>query len=567
MRKRLRTILLLCLLHNLGFSETTPLITQQAKQARTSLNEALKNYPRTGSDQDKEQYSRELISKYLALNGLLERAKAEVETEINTATSNNSHPLVIEALQDKLDDIKRQLQALPDEIYALTAKKKPQTVSSNASGSNPPASSLPASSTSPSSAPDAENFIENIANSSVSTESNGSADRIVNTPFTRAVVGFDVSGASSADPASKFFGEFFVNAPLGSPFSVLPMFKPGCETCYLRDRDPLESKLWVWLNPRIGTIAQPALLSSFTTPAAFLKPAVSAKPEKIIQSLEFLGGLEYVLMKPRYSFGFGGGDGTTARLGLSAIAGAGAITALSQSQAQSAVFDVTPQLRSLFSIPSSQTHIVFEPKERDRFFRQYYVGLRLRTYFFRPQLKAAKVVQKDSEGNPLTDDSGEPLKLREPDYGKPEILDNRFPGIFDVAFGQNEYVTGGKLGGGVLKIEGFYPFPFAPAFHIFASVDLALKGKAITSNPVLLTPTTNPPGITDPSVFVQPADQPNRDRYRIGVGIDILELIRSRMKGNADLKNKVDDLQSDVNKLKQQDSDKLKHRDASKDPT
>jgi hypothetical protein len=103
-----------------------------------------------------------------------------------------------------------------------------------------------------------------------------------------------------------------------------------------------------------------------------------------------------------------------------------------------------------------------------------------------------------------------------------------------------------------LKIEGFYPFPFAPAFHIFASVDLALRRRATVTNPILLKQTADSVVITDPSVFLQPIDQPNRDRYRVGIGIDILELIKSGVKGNADLKKKVDSLQSTINQIQQE---------------
>ena|SRR5205809_4920091 len=75
-------------------------------------------------------------------------------------------------------------------------------------------------------------------------------------------------------------------------------------------------------------------------------------------------------------------------------------------------------------------YIAFIPPNRDRFFRQYFTGLRFKS-FYRQNENGAK------------DKHGE-----------------SFPGTLDVTAGQSELVTGGILRGLILKIEGFYPLPF-----------------------------------------------------------------------------------------------------------
>ena len=103
----------------------------------------------------------------------------------------------------------------------------------------------------------------------------------------------------------------------------------------------------------------------------------------------------------------------------------------------------------------------------------------------------------------------------------------RYPAVLDITFGQNEAVTGGRLRGGVLRLEGFYPLPYdgLKFINIFGTALMRLTQTNIT-DPLILE--RAPEGTTVPAanVFVQTVPQINRDYYRIGVGIDFMALIK-----------------------------------------
>src|SRR2546426_7657850 len=77
--------------------------------------------------------------------------------------------------------------------------------------------------------------------------------------------------------------------------------------------------------------------------------------------------------------------------------------------------------------------VAFATRDRDRFFRQYYAGFRLKTYYF------------NNAGNPV----------------------HRFPAMFDLTLGQNEAVTGGRVRGAVFRFDLFYPLPFDSARYVY----------------------------------------------------------------------------------------------------
>lgn len=70
--------------------------------------------------------------------------------------------------------------------------------------------------------------------------------------------------------------------------------------------------------------------------------------------------------------------------------------------------EIDPAFLKLFPEAAGKTNIAFVTPARDRFYRQYYGGLRVKTFF----------------------------------YDKHDQLINQFPAIFDVSVGQNELVTG-----------------------------------------------------------------------------------------------------------------------------
>jgi hypothetical protein len=105
--------------------------------------------------------------------------------------------------------------------------------------------------------------------------------------------------------------------------------------------------------------------------------------------------------------------------------------------------------------------------------------------------------------------------------------------VADFTFGQDESITGGQLRKFVFKAEAVFPIPKTSAYF-FGSSALRLEGNR-TFAPLLLEPASivpgtasapagTPPGTTtvpSSTTWVLPLTQPNRDLYRIGVGIDL----------------------------------------------
>jgi hypothetical protein len=179
------------------------------------------------------------------------------------------------------------------------------------------------------------------------------------------------------------------------------------------------------------------------------------------------------------------------------------------------VFVLAPDspLRTQFNVPADGnfSNIAFVDRERSRFFRKYYAGIRLKTYHFSDLVKG-DLCDKDDD----------------PEHC--EGLYNLFPGVIDLTVGQDEQVTGGHLSGWLFRLDAVYPLPFAPAFSIFGSVNSAFQ-KNHSTNPVILPATSQTP-LSDPSVFIVNVDPRSRDVYRIGLGVDILQIIKKATAGS-----------------------------------
>jgi hypothetical protein len=312
------------------------------------------------------------------------------------------------------------------------------------------------------------------------------------TPFTRAIVGFEQAAAASANSEQKLFLEFNLTAPL------------------FRTKDKvIESPLWVWLNPRITSIPQQTAnsVAEFATASNFFAPFEGGKVNDIVQAFGFTGGIEVPFKRngsrvtaPMAS---GFGSKTKARYSLSFIAGAGAVTPLS-AQKSLQVFTVNDSVRERFpDIRDNQQFIAFVSPERTRFLRQYFGGIRLKTYF----VKAGDDASPD-------DRDLEPI----------------FPGILDITFGQNEAVTRGRFRGGVARIEGIYPLPFIGndnkgLIYVFASAQMKLTSTKI-EKPIFLHLADPVPTVPGEDVFVTDVPALDRDYYKFGVGVDLIRLIR-----------------------------------------
>jgi hypothetical protein len=357
-------------------------------------------------------------------------------------------------------------------------------------------------------------------------------------PLTRAVVGEDLSAVSSQTVRQAYFVDFNLLAP----------FKfPGFKT----NEDALESRWWFWLNPRITSLpkaADPSAISTIDESGTFFTNFSNQhNTTDIAQGFDVNGGLEMALIKPRNGIPWWGEYvNTQARLGISVIAGAGVATPFSSPdtdvtlQVNQSICDAfkappgatvsttaglvcttspgtPPQAQLIVPDPNDPTKVVnnqfisFFTPERSRFFRRYYGGLRLKTYFFSPDVRG---------------DCNPKQKYR---CDAPYDI---FPGIVDVTVGKDEAVTAGRLKHVLFRVEGVYPLPFVPGLHVFGSIYSSFRGNS--QGPPFNTFTITPPAAgaaNDANTFRFPLNPLDRDYFRIGVGVDLIQLLKHNKGG------------------------------------
>ena len=295
--------------------------------------------------------------------------------------------------------------------------------------------------------------------------------------YSRAIVGFEQAAASAANSTQKFFFDLTLSAPL--PFGkVDPYFGRRAR---------------LWGTGRITSVPQQINSGVATFAAGFAQQVGNLKVNEVAQGVEYLVGTEIRLTRRMDPVRFGSFDrSTTNRLSVAFIGAAGATTPTNP-KSTIETFKVFAGAPGLPTIPAGKDFITFVSSDRDRFFREYYAGIRLQTYYF--------------------------------NYLNPDIPLKRFPAVLDITFGQNEAVTGGRLRGGVLRLEGFYPLPYEGMkfINLFGTALMRLRRTQITE-PLILEPAEQTMFPAN-NVFLQTVPQINRDYYRIGVGIDFISLI------------------------------------------
>ena len=368
-------------------------------------------------------------------------------------------------------------------------------------------------------------------------------------PFTRAVAGVDLSAPSSRTVKQAYFIEFDLIAPLGS----YPWSSQNSKA------DPLDSRFWVWFNPRITSLPQSAnysALSTINASGGFLDSLTKSGTVKdIAQGLDVSGGLEIALIKPRNGVGWWSEyPNTKARLGISLIGGVGAATPFSTdktdltSRVNQSICDAynkgaTHNFNCVFRAGATapviqdpitgtdKPFISFVTPDRSRFFRRFYTGVRLKTFFFnqditgdcfRPRKSTSKKTQTTT-----TSDQGDSVQCETP-Y-------DVFPGIVDLSVGKDEAVTGGHLNKWLFRLEASYPLPFYPGVHIFGSIYTG--GRSQTNPPFsavsIQAPNNNTdnPIQTDANTYRFPTPPLNRDYFRIGVGVDLVQILKRASSG------------------------------------
>jgi hypothetical protein len=299
-------------------------------------------------------------------------------------------------------------------------------------------------------------------------------------PWLRTIVGFEQAGVSAAQSQQDFFFDLYYDRPLA----------------FNNDAD-LGSRLRSWGNLRISSVPQQINTDVATFAAGFAQQVGQLKVNEVAQAFEFLGGLQYRLWASGRSPDYASSDperdpNVHNRISANLILGGGVITPLSP-KASVQIFAVPsnqPEFFTRYPQAVGKQFVAFTLPDRDRFFRQAYGGLRVMTHFVGDT--------------------------------KP-----RAPETFDLTYGFNESVTGGRIHGGVMRLEGFVPIPYAKMswVYLFGTGLFKPGAHATIAHPFLLdaAPTGTLP--TASSAVVISTPQADRDYYRVGVGIDLVNLI------------------------------------------
>lgn len=333
------------------------------------------------------------------------------------------------------------------------------------------------------------------AQASPATDNNGKGEDNSGSaggPMLRTIVGFEQAGVSAAPSQQDFFLDLYYDRPLALDV----------------DKD-LGPALRSWGNLRISSVPQQINTSVAQFAAEFAQQVGQLKVNQVAQSFEFLGGVEYRFWaSPKKPNDYASTDpkndpDTHNRVSAHLILGGGVITPLNPQQSVQ-VFDVPSNQPSFFTqYPQAvgKQYVAFTLLDRNRFFRQAYGGFRLKTNFLGDSTRT------------------------------------RFPETFDVTYGVNESITGGTIRGGVMRLEGFVPLPYSKASWVYLfGTGLFKLGSAATSSPFFLDQAT---GIlpTNANAVIIATPQTNRDYYRIGIGIDFVDLIKNWGAKTNDQKN------------------------------
>jgi hypothetical protein len=232
-------------------------------------------------------------------------------------------------------------------------------------------------------------------------------------------------------------------------------------------------------------------LSTLATGAGFAGQVANLQVGQVAQSVQFLIGgeirlpLAFRTLLPSFD------HNTKQKFTLSVIGSFGAITPTNPQEGVQ-IFKYDPNA-SLPPVPSGTQYVAFVPATRDRFFRQYYGGLRLQTFFF------------NQFDRPL----------------------QRFPGVFDFSYGQNEFITGGHLRGGMFRFDGYWPLPYEALKYINVFGTFFLRPtRDQDTTPLILEAAPANLQFPGPGIVQLPAPQIRRDYYRIGVGIDFISFVQ-----------------------------------------
>lgn len=293
----------------------------------------------------------------------------------------------------------------------------------------------------------------------------------------RAVLGYQQAAAAATKFEQNYFFDLFVSKSLPLRQKINPDFGERVRT---------------WFSVRAISVPQSGDVTIGDLSQNLATNISGLKAKDAVRVLDYLGGLEIRLGKGNLALLPSFDRHTRQKFSLSFILGGGFVTP-TDPLSDIKIFKVFDDAPGLPPQAKGKEFVAFVVTDRDRFFRQYYAGFRVQTFFFNR-------------------------------YNMPM---QRFPAQFDFTIGQNEYVTGGKLRGPVLRFDAYYPLPYGKLSFINLYSTLVVQPVGVKINtPLVLQEAPSdvkPPGA---NIALIPVSQFNRDYYKVGVGIDFVSFVQ-----------------------------------------
>lgn len=291
----------------------------------------------------------------------------------------------------------------------------------------------------------------------------------------RAIVGHEQSAASSLDRKQGLFVDLYLNFPI------------------LEDDKQdnwLKSKFSFWSNIKLTStpLNVESNIEELATGGGFVSQLKEVKINQVAQAVEFQGGLEYRISRnsenKNHSFNF--------------ILGINATTPISVKEAIE-IFEISDDIKTQYPNEdyTGKEYVALVPPSRDKFFRQYYLGFRLKSNITRREKK---------EENKITQTG------------------SSFPATLDIVYGWKDRGTHGPLKG-FFKSEFFIPLRLGNILNVYFFGSIIFKtSKTKLSDHLFLK--SAPEEITYPAANILRITTPeiNRDFYRVGIGIDVFSI-------------------------------------------
>jgi len=304
----------------------------------------------------------------------------------------------------------------------------------------------------------------------------------IQTESLRMITGYEISRASCTTGEEKGFIELYLSQPL--PFALN------------KERGKLQlSPIRVWGNARLTSIPQQNTKNLGAVGPDYFTSLSDLKLNEMSQAAEFLLGIEYNIgsvQSPNGAYNY--------TLGL--IASLGGSTPLVSENVQPVVYNIPSSTDQIGVLKErypginleGKKYISFIPEDRDRFYRQCYLGLRWKKYSV--------------------------------DAGMSEL-----PAMFDLTYGINDAVSGGNgrfFNRTVFRFDGFIPIKiFDTQIFLFGTVIVNANKGTVVMPLILGKPESDIP-IDSNELLILPATPNNRDTFKIGIGIDLLKIFKEK---------------------------------------